>query len=126
VSEYYDKEGKPLELLEWAELLKDEEYKRVGLDRINGLLVSTVWLGLNHSWIPGSPPLIYETKIFASDSRDIYQRRYSTLEQAEQGHRDAVNLCFDPDFMYTGGSDGYTWSPDEKPWGLDETERPDS
>jgi hypothetical protein len=51
--------------------------------------VSTVWLGLDHSFWPGHGPLIFETMVF--DDRDMpafdLMDRYGTLAQAERGHR---------------------------------------
>ncbi|MFH5231925.1 hypothetical protein [Antrihabitans spumae] len=68
-------------------------YRRIGSDRvdIDGLSVevSTVFLPFNHQFIPGLPPLIFETMLFvdAPDHEfDMWLDRYSTQEQAEAGH----------------------------------------
>ena len=49
-----------------------------------GIHVSTVFLGLDHSFGEG-PPLVFETMIFGGEL-DQYQERYSTYQQAEAGH----------------------------------------
>ena len=63
---------------------------------INGYLVSTVDLGIDHSFGIGKP-LYYETMIFEKDGDNIdfsgiYQQRYSTEEEAQAGHEYAVKL----------------------------------
>lgn len=87
MSDYYDKQGKPLELLEWAKRLEDMEYKRVAVDEIDNRRVSTDWLGLSHQLGEG-PPLIFETMIFGTDEE--YCARYSTEAQAIAGHAEVV------------------------------------
>ena len=46
--------------------------------------VSTVWLGMDHSFGDG-PPLIFETMVFGGEL-DQECDRYTTEEQAQQGH----------------------------------------
>lgn len=87
----FDKDGNALDFFEWARLLKDKNYSRVGLDRVNGYGISTVWVGLNHNMhSPYAPPLIFETMIFGDGELGDYQQRWSTLAQAEAGHKAAV------------------------------------
>jgi hypothetical protein len=89
---YYDRAGNEIsQSAAFLELTKDHE--RVGLDHveIDGLTVevSTVFLPFNHQFIPGLPPLIFETMLFvdAPDHEfDTWLDRYSTQEQAEAGH----------------------------------------
>jgi hypothetical protein len=90
---YYDREGKPLELLEWARLLEDNAYKRVARDVLdNGRVVSTVWLGLGHNLGTYGPPLIFETMVFPPhDEEHLFDDelecgRYATEEEAREGH----------------------------------------
>ena len=52
--------------------------------------ISTVFLGMNHSFGSGKP-LLFETMIFGGEY-DNYQERYSTWEDAEKGHKIAVEL----------------------------------
>ena len=59
------------------------------------LLVSTVFLGLNHNYGTGAP-ILWETMVFkhngwqGTDFDGDYQQRYSSREKAEQGHRRAI------------------------------------
>ena len=107
MGDYWDKDGvTKLELLEWAEKFEDESYKRVALDITNeGIRVSTVWLGLDHGWDTEREdykPLIFESMAFNDQDThtvqfaphlprhefpaDLDQERYSTLEEAVEGH----------------------------------------
>lgn len=64
--------------------------RKVGLDIIDGVRVSTVFLALDHGY-GDEPPLLFETMIFGGE-HDDYQERYSTWEEAEAGHKRAVKM----------------------------------
>ena len=94
----YDKRGKPMtDYAAIEKLLSDEKYRRVGGTHLkNGLWVSTVWLGLDHSFT-GGKPVIFETMVFDTkdisegvSGKELYQCRYQTLSQARAGHKRAV------------------------------------
>jgi hypothetical protein len=90
VSLYYGVNGEPITLEQWGEIMEDVEQKVVKQDRVNGLLVSTVWLGMNHNFGEGEP-LIYETMVFPEGSwEEMYMERYTTREQAIAGHEVAL------------------------------------
>jgi hypothetical protein len=89
----------PCDLMTWAiqfEEMSRNHTKHVGSDRINGFHVSTVWLGLDHAWL-GGPPLLFETMIFDNkeDRSDIYQDRYTTWDEAVEGHKRAIQWVLD-------------------------------
>ena len=84
MSDKLDRQGKPLDLMEWAAKMEDASYKRIARTTVGEAEVSTVWLGLDHSFGHGSP-LIFETMIFGGP-HDQWQDRYSTEAQAEAGH----------------------------------------
>ena len=58
--------------------------------------ISTVFVGLNYAFVPEQEPLVFETAIFDSNpdfpnhDRELYRRRHSTWDQAEQGHEEAI------------------------------------
>ena len=104
MAEYYDRDGKPLTYAEYRVLilkLHDEKswnaYKRVAVDTvtdINGIQarISTVWLGLDHSFSflsRPTKPLIFETMVFGGEW-DAYCDRYSIWSQAVAGHDQLV------------------------------------
>lgn len=73
---------------EWAKGY--QKNRIVKQEKINDVFISTVFLGLDHSW-GGGPPILFETIIFEGE-HDQYQDRYCTWEEAEIGHEKAVNL----------------------------------
>lgn len=56
----------------------------------DGVRVSTVFLGLDHSFGLG-PPLLWETMIFGGP-HDSYQERHSSIDGARRGHETALAL----------------------------------
>jgi hypothetical protein len=117
---YYSRKGEPLEMLDWGRLMEDIDYKRVAYDELAPTTVcaasflSTVWLGIDHSW-GGGPPVIFETVRFTLDKQynELLKRptseslefpdpddpsirteqlRYCTEEQALLGHRLIIRL----------------------------------
>ncbi len=87
MGEFYDRKGRPMELMEWARAVESDG-KVVAQDTIDDQRVSTVWLGLDHRSDDG-PPLIFETMIFGGP-HDQYCDRYSTEEMALAGHNRTV------------------------------------
>ena len=93
MSEYYDRQGNPLTLMQWAAMFETgRDIKRVAETTLpSGRWVSTVWMGLNHRFGDG-PPLIFETMVFPSrdDMGDLDSDRYSTEAEALAGHERMV------------------------------------
>lgn len=91
---HYDKDGLPISMLSWATLMGTESYRVVKQDTAaDGSWVSTVWMGLNHSTVPGKLK-IFETIVFSgNDHSNILEgRRYGTLKEALQGHEELVKI----------------------------------
>lgn len=76
------------DLMEWARMFENSEARIVGKTKVGNATVSTVFLGLDHSF-GGERPLLFETMIFEGD-QDGFCERYSTWEEAEQGHKAVV------------------------------------
>lgn len=94
---YYNRSGEPISQQEWATLLAQEDYRRVGMDTVDdpgkpgiSVMVSTVWLGLDHGW-GNYEPIIFETMIFGGDF-DQWQDRYATEAEAIAGHAAALAM----------------------------------
>jgi hypothetical protein len=88
---FFDRKGKRIEnILAWAKLVSDAKYKRIDESTLSdGTWISTVWLGANHRFGGGGPPLIFETMVFKSgDSVDV--DRYATEADAIKGHQEMV------------------------------------
>jgi hypothetical protein len=64
-------------------------------DKIGEASISTVFLSLDHGvsrFFGGEGlPVLFETMIFGGEHGD-YQERYSTYDEAEEGHRKAVEM----------------------------------
>lgn len=88
---YHDRTGKPIGLGDWTYLHADEGYVRVASTNIGEAWVSTVWLGLDHNFLPGGIPVIFETMIFGGPL-DQWQDRYHDEAEALEGHLVACAL----------------------------------
>jgi hypothetical protein len=94
----------------WMEQSVENGNRIVKQEKIRDLWISTVFLGLDHQFQEG-PPLLFETMVFweyekpatkvlmdriivqKMESLDEMVWRYSTWDEAEEGHRAAVKLA---------------------------------
>lgn len=79
------------DVLEWGKWFETANRHVAQTTLPNGTRVSTVFLGLDHSFSDGEP-ILFETMIFGGEHNE-YQERYSTWEEAEAGHKQAVKLA---------------------------------
>ena len=85
--------------LKWAawyghsHLSRGKDNRIVAQDHIDGVCISTVFLGLdhNHSSLKG-PPVLWETMIFGG-KHDGFMNRYISKDDAIVGHNEAVELA---------------------------------
>ena len=95
MSEFYKRDGTKYEgenaLMDWAKDFKDSDKKIVKQEVLeNDKYVSTVWLGLDHSFEEGKP-IIFETMVFSQKrGENLDEERYSTEEEAIEGHKKMV------------------------------------
>ena len=100
MSRYYklvEKTIVPCTLIEWSQSFENADARRVARDSINNLDVSTVFLGLNHSFSDDESPLLFETMVF-DERKDraresILCERCTTYEQAEAQHARILALA---------------------------------
>lgn len=99
---YYKLVGKiavPATLRECEKQLGDFNSRMVARTEIGPLIVSTIFLGIDHNFGfgPDKDPLLFETMIFGGDERsdfaESYCERYHTWGEAEAGHAQAVILA---------------------------------
>ena len=83
-----DISGRDEALREWARKFEDTETRRVAVDEVGEVRVSTVFLVINHQHYAG-PPLWFETMVFGGDF-DQEMDRYPTWESAKAGHDEVV------------------------------------
>lgn len=91
MSDKYILEGKSVRpvdsLKEWAEWFEKSD-RKVERTTVGEADVSTVFLGLDHSFGDG-PPVLFETMIFGGE-HDQDQWRYCTKQEAIEGHNRIV------------------------------------
>ena len=75
--------------------------KRVDETFINDVHISTVFLGMDHSF-GGGTPVLFETMIFGGKLND-YQWRYTTWDEAIEGHQKAVQMCREEENIIKSG-----------------------
>ena len=94
------------DILEFGQFFEQTEKRIVAKTQISGLLVSTVFLGINHGFGWTVRPLWFETMIFGDDDRTIppdaeqllsrwreaQEWRYATWDEALSGHASAVTM----------------------------------
>jgi hypothetical protein len=102
-----DRQIVPCTLTEWSMWDREREKRIIGRHETETHLVSTVFLGLDHAFYSEVRPQWFETMIFDKTQRHelelggkltgewtigetVYEERYSTLEEAEQGHQAAI------------------------------------
>ncbi len=76
-----------ISMQEWGQWWEKTD-RTVAKTKIRKVLVSTVFLGLNHQW-GDDPPLLFETLVFGGIF-DGEMERYSTLDEAKAGHEAMV------------------------------------
>ena len=88
-----NKENQPvrsttIDYVKWLE--ENPERIAVKQEHVDDVYISTVFLGLNYSWESDISGL-WETMIFGGE-HDQYQERYTSYEDALEGHQKALNL----------------------------------
>jgi len=99
---HYDRNGEPISLWRYVELFDKPDYQRVAWTSVaEGIVVSTVWIGIDHSFGRRAPE-IFETMVFyeLEEPRVVFDRpctqeeagtwRWSTQEDALAGHERVV------------------------------------
>jgi hypothetical protein len=99
MSDYYKLDNKhnvvPCELIEFGIFMKDHENVIVKQEHIGEYHISTVFLGLDHSFRECDAPLVFETMVFDGPQDYEYQTRCSTWDGALDMHKKACNYVRD-------------------------------
>ncbi len=101
---YFSQEGIGYDdTLKWAKHIEERDNKSIKQEYVffGRFWISTVWLGLDHSWNENEPPLIFESMVFNSnhDGYDLDMNRYTTREEAIAGHQALVRKWSNPFFV---------------------------
>lgn len=87
-----NEQGEPQEcddLMKWGRWMELPNARRVAETFVNGIRISTVFLGLDHQFGRGEP-ILYETMVFGGPL-DQESDRYHTRTEAERGHSQMVD-----------------------------------
>jgi len=85
----------PCTLGEWAEFFERRSDRILKQDKVGKLLVSTVFLGLDHNFGNGGKPIVFESMVLGphtnddnsvTTSHDYACERYTTYDEALAGH----------------------------------------
>jgi hypothetical protein len=97
MNDYYILKGKKVvstDLVTWAKWFGEPTKHRVVKQTTlkNGRWVSTVFLGLDHSFGMGKKPILFETMVFPDrkDLADLDMAKCSTWKEAETQHKEMV------------------------------------
>ena len=72
------------DIMKWSTWFGTTNHRVKRSDLEGDVMISTVFIGLNHNW--GDGPLhLFETMVFR-EGQDGEMKRYSTWEEAEAGH----------------------------------------
>jgi hypothetical protein len=86
---------KEVDLMTWAKWFEDKTNpgRITAQTKVKGIFISTVFMGLDHSF-GGKVPILWETMIFNAKHKALkdYQVRYSSLKDAKAGHEYAVKF----------------------------------
>ena len=89
----------PVDTIRWAHWYDRVENRRVAFTTLEGVSVSTVFLGLDHSHHCGRPgrhrAILFETMVFGGP-HDQHMDRYATWDEAVAGHERIVKMVSEP------------------------------
>lgn len=78
------------DLFTWGKWFEQFKNRIVAKTEISSnIRVSTIFLGIDHGFGDEGPPLLFETMVFGGPA-DSTMERYSTWNEAEQGHEAIV------------------------------------
>jgi hypothetical protein len=81
------------DLMRWAQWMETADRTVARTQLLGGeVLVSTIFLGLDHSFRDKGRPVLFETMVFTSDNADLDMWRYATWDEAEAGHAKMVTM----------------------------------
>lgn len=77
----------------WAQFFDSDE-RIVAQDMIGDILISTVFLGIDHSFHFDNEesPVLFESMVFGGNELDGICQRYHTWSEAENGHKELINF----------------------------------
>lgn len=90
---YWDRDGEPIgDVLDWAKLTEDWDYKLVASEEVGPWTVRTIWSGVDWSFGDSERPLIFSTGVWrtAGEINVTEERHWATEAEAIAGHAEVV------------------------------------
>jgi hypothetical protein len=85
------------DMTQWGLFLRDGPRWVARTELLDGSVVSTVFLGIDHNWSGSGPPVLFESALLIHEDAQTtdrewchIRRRYCTWAEAEVGH---IELC---------------------------------
>jgi len=85
--------GKPVpepDMMKWAIWYEDAKERIIAKTELDGVLISTIFLGLDHNFSENGPPVLWETMVFGGPLNRDASRCAGSREQAEAMHQEFV------------------------------------
>lgn len=82
---YWDKQGNLIHFDQWCALQRNPLYRNIGKDVYVDHLISTIWWGAGIF-----KDKIFETVVLNPWDNEIFGRCYSSIENAREGHKEAI------------------------------------
>lgn len=73
------------DILKWASWFETAN-RKIDNNYVGQVQISTVFLGIDHSFGDTDTPILFETMVFGGEY-DNCQERYYTIEEAKEGHK---------------------------------------
>jgi hypothetical protein len=89
-----DADGQPVaehDLALWVKWFTTAQ-RRIGLEQVGEVEVSTVFIGCDHRFVSEGGPILWETMTFGPGPWDGWCWRYTSREDAVRGHVRVVDL----------------------------------
>ena len=87
------------DMMEWLDFFSSGE-RVLGFSRVNGIRISTIFMGLDNSFGAAPEPLVFETMIMGGDNHG-YIKRCATYDEAIVLHREIVEFVVKSLSMYS-------------------------
>jgi len=87
-----NKKPKQVDLTTWATWFEKGDHRIVKQETVGDAKVSTVFLGLDHNFGGGGPPILWETMVFGGKHDQWQERCAGNWEQAESMHHQVVEM----------------------------------
>jgi|SRR5882672_1054789 len=98
------------DIMEWAQWFETAQRRVMRTKLIDDSEISTVFLGLDHSFSDGATPMLFETALISGEKhyceflhREVHEievvARYATWAEAEEGHMAWIETCVPADMI---------------------------